>query len=373
MNTTTEHKPTIFEITEAVGVYRMPVLSTLNFTSKAIRAFDIQQKPAPLFLELNLAAPCQMACQYCFTESAKPLNDRTFNIREVDKHALLTKQTQHLSVSEISEAMLQFADLGGRVIFLCSEGEVILKRDSCEKLAQEAKNLNLGLIFYTNMRALTEDYAIVLKELNVNLSLKLESLSPEVNNKLIPGKTKQYEYKYTKYKNLCIPEQLNTLLNVYRQDLSMLGLSSTVTALNVKDIIDVRKFAYDYGMQHMIKGLHFDGYAENNVTQLRVSSKNIKEFEDQITKLDVSHGYSCPRQNYGEDNQHSYDIRTWLNFKRSFATRMPAKVITNQAGAFCEWKGFFVSIRDQAGVVDLSRMFRKLSELSEADDGYANH
>lgn len=360
------YPPAIFEIEEENKLYRFPVIQILNFSKDVIYAFDMQEAPVPLFLELNLAAPCQMACKYCFTESATPLDKRTFKLRDVDKHALLTSQTKPLSVVEISTAMLQFSRLGGKVIFLCSEGEVILEKKACLYLAQKAKEMNLGIIFYTNMKALNEDYAMELRNLGVNLSCKLESLDPKVNNLLIPSKTSSHSYKYIMYKGKSIPEQLHMLINVYRDNLSMLGLSTTMTALNASEIVNIREFAYVHGMQHMIKGLHFDGYAYKNNKELNLDANTLGVVESKIKELNAKYGYSCPKQDYGGGNQHAYDIRTWLNVRRSRTTGMFAKVITNQAGAFADVQGEFVSVRDEYGMVNLGLMFKKMSELGRA-------
>ncbi|MCH8618044.1 radical SAM protein [Undibacterium sp. TS12] len=369
MATKSDHKnsPLIFEIDDVNGVYRFPVIQALNFSFEQIQKFDDQESPVPLFLELNLAAPCQMACQYCFTESATLLDRRKFKLRDVDLFALREKKITPLSVSEICDAMAQFSSMGGSVIFLCSEGEVLIRKKSCRQLALKAKELNLGLIIYTNMKVLDEEYATELHNLGVNLSCKLESLNPQINDQLIPGKTINHFYNYVNFSGVDIPEQLSMLLQVYEDDLSKLGLSTTLTNLNAPGILEVRKFAFEHGMQHMIKGLHFDGYANKNDILLKLDPNSLKKVESELEEFGSRYGYSCPRQDCAGEHQHAYDIRTWLNNRKSHSSGMFAKVITNQAGAFAEYKGNFVSVRDDQGIVNLSNMFKKLSQLGEHD------
>lgn len=69
--------------------------------------------------------------------------------------------------------------------FISSNGEPLLDPKRFLRLAREAAKISVRIITYTNDTTLNRDVLRELEEADVNLVMKLESLNPKNNDKII--------------------------------------------------------------------------------------------------------------------------------------------------------------------------------------------
>lgn len=121
--------------------YHLPTLRAYHFTDEEIDAFFKHPETvrAPLVLDLNFPSGCSASCVYCFTEAGKTPHEIRFN----------AKATQpKLGRQDTREIIRQYAAEGGRVLFLCSEGEPLMNPKKFLELAELAKSLGLRVITF---------------------------------------------------------------------------------------------------------------------------------------------------------------------------------------------------------------------------------
>ena len=85
-------------------------------------------------------------CRYCYTSRGK--EDR-FKVND---------SIAKLNNDELEEIIEQFGNIGGKVIFICSEGEPLFYIDKFIKLADLAKKNKLRVITYTNTTKITNKW-----------------------------------------------------------------------------------------------------------------------------------------------------------------------------------------------------------------------
>lgn len=349
-------EPLVFDIEEnqTGHHFRLPTLEALNFSEEELSNFFEKEAEVPLFLELNFKSPCQANCLYCFTESAS--ETKQYTVRDIENKTVSLNQSP-LNRNEMKEAIRQYAKLGGKVLFICSEGEPLLRTEEFFDYAETAKSEGIRVIVFTNMLAITREVARRLNDAQVNIVCKIESLDPRKNNSIIVPESKPYQYVH--YRGAEIPEPLYFLLEAYKDSPGRLALGSTLTNINREDLLSIRKYAYEeLGLAHFIKKVHWNGFAEKNRERLEVPEAERTEFDQTLYSFDHEHGYFYPT---GLREEFSYDIRRFLN-NASNKKGFPLKIITNLNGAFYTDGDFVVSVRNpDSGRIDLKAMFDKVT------------
>lgn len=342
-------------------LYRLPTLRAYQFTDQEFDAFFKHPETvrAPLVLDLNFPSGCSASCVYCFTEAGKTPHEIRFN----------AKATQpKLGPHDTVQIIRQYAAEGGRVLFLCSEGEPLMNPKKFLELAKLAKSVGLRVITFTNMTTITPNFAGELRKADVSLVVKLEHLNPKLNSAIIrPAK----DYRYVSWKGQQVPQAFVDLWDAYEGSHDMLALSSMVTQKNVDNLLDIRQWAFDVlGIAHFIKKVNFYGFAEKNRSELELTLPETQAFERSLYAFDEKYGFSYP-----EDlpDAYSFDVRRFLNNSinaKGFPVRMyfhPRDGSYHSAGlvepTFAVSPQVELNIRNAEGKIDLGNFFRKIQAV----------
>ncbi len=340
--------------------FALPTVPAYHFDNATLDEFLSGTAKVPLVLDVNLRGGCSSECVYCFTESGSVerfYSDLDFpNVPKLDDDSL-------------EDVIRQFGDLGGKTIFLCSEGEPLLNPTGVMNLISVAVEKGINVLLTTNTLHLTPDLIQKLHACGVNMMLKLESLDPKKNNETIKPKI---PLKYGTLDGARIPQPIVDSFQIYGTDSVMLGFSSIIIRPNLADVIEVREFAYKQGCIHFAKHLYIGGRATANRKIIALTQDEIQEVSDRIHRLDVDKGVIYPNGNRLSDN-YSFDVRRFLNNatdRNGFPLRMASDV---RGGVFLSSSivrpnfGFrdliTVSMLNEAGKIDLSSYFSRIRDI----------
>ncbi len=359
------HKvPPAIDVEVAGKRYRLPTISAYQFSDAELRSFFTNKvigSAVPLVLDLNMVAPCQASCIYCFTESGSMSRNRG---QEADRFHV-DKKYDPITPAELEEMISQYADLGGKVVFICSDGEPLTKLDEFFRYACVARSKGLRVVVYTNMIAVTKNVAQRLYDEDIDVVCKIEDLDPKINDKIIRPRGKGYIY--VDYKGVRIPEQLTILLEQYKDKPDKIALCSMITRINIDHLLQMRKWAYEtLGIAHFVKQIYWYGFADTFRKELEPTSEHRKRFEEELYRYDAEYGFVYPAD---LSDEFSYDVRRFLN---NVLTRdgFPFRVFSHIRGGFYHSSGAVkprfsfldgvqVSTRDN-GQINLKQFFRKI-------------
>ncbi len=340
--------------------FALPTVPAYNFDKQTLDDFLHGDAKSPLVLDINLAGGCSSECIYCFTESGR--TERFYSIFD-------SPGVPKLNGKHLEDVIRQFGALGGKTIFLCSEGEPLLNPSRVMKLIDVADEKGIRVLLSTNVLHLTPNLVRQLHAKSVNMMLKLESLDPEKNSQTLNPKI---SLKYGTLNGAQIPRPIIDSFQIYGTDSNMLGLSSIIIKPNLADVVDVREFAYKHGNIHFAKHLYIGGRAIVNRNKLALTDDERRGVNERIQRLDNANGVVYPNGNVLADN-YSFDVRRFLNNavdSHGFPLRMASDV---RGGVFLSSDivkpsfGFgnliTVSMLDGTGKVDLSAYFSRIREI----------
>lgn len=328
----------------------VPTVEAYSFNKQELEDFIVSSSLKPKIIDTHLDRPCSASCLYCFTR------------RGMEDRYEVSHSIRKLRDSEIEEIANQFAVVGGKTIFICSEGEPLFDPERFLKVASTAVARGLNVLTYTNLIHLNKNIAEKLFDLGVNLVVKLEGLSPKINDKLIQPKG---QYSYSKYSGAIIPKQLQDVLSAYSSKLDRVAISSTLTAVNHTEIQEIRNWANDLGCAHFLKRMWVFGDAERN--------KNIlTNFDEQATLAKIYESDANKGFYYPSDLSDTYtlDIRRLLNNLVS-SKGYPIRIFSHPRGGvyhssgivnpkFGFQEGIVISLIDSRGKINLPEYFEKI-------------
>jgi len=333
-------------------IFNLPTIDCYKFKKKELQTID-NKKYIPAVLDINIPSPCNIMCKYCFTSHGK---DDRFGV-DIN----IPKITQN----ETKEIIKQFGELGGKVIFLCSEGEPLFYPKTFIDYVKMARNSNLEVITYTNTTKITKELAKSLHELEVNLVLKLESLNPKHNDYLLNSRGK---YLYDNFLNHRIPTSIINVLEEYEKDKEKLAFSSMLTKYNKDDVLELRKWIFEQlEMNHFVKQLYIYGQAEKNMNELVFEPDEFKTAVKNIYDYDETQGYFYPMD---VQDTYSYEIRRFLNNTLN-SEGFPLRVFGHPRGGvfhnsnvldvnFGFPDGKIVTMRDERNKINIQKYFKTI-------------
>lgn len=143
-----------------------PFLKAIDFSEK-----DFNNNNLLLELRIHVVEECNLKCIYCLS-SAPFISEKKENGKI------------KLSLDEIQNNIKQAKDLGVKVVSITGSGEPLLYKN-LKELIEFIKSINLQVVLFTNSLLLTKELAEWLNERDVNLMVKLNSFSPDINDKLV--------------------------------------------------------------------------------------------------------------------------------------------------------------------------------------------
>lgn len=143
-----------------------PFLKAIDFSEK-----DFSNNNLLLELRIHVIEECNLKCIYC-------LSNAPF-ISEKKENGKIK-----LSLEEIKNNIRQAKELGIKVVSITGSGEPLLYKN-LKAVIEFIKSLNLQVVLFTNSLLLTKELAEWLNERDVNLMVKLNSFSSDINDKLV--------------------------------------------------------------------------------------------------------------------------------------------------------------------------------------------
>ncbi|MGM5481574.1 MAG: radical SAM protein [Nanobdellota archaeon] len=282
----------------------LPSIAAFTFSQTELSNWFNSENNFPLVLDTNILSGCNVNCVYCSTEGGKS-----------DVRWDFGSSKQYISDSDLKELSSQFSTLGGKTIFLCSNGEPLLNKRRFLDLATHAKSVGLNVITYTNGSTLSPDFIKELNVLDVNLVMKWESLDPFNNdliilNSLDKRKNSFSVFGYELFNGVRVPTQILSALDLYSSK-SNLAIETMITKLNMDDILPMRKFIYDsLDVSQFLKQTYNIGYANSNL-EVQVSDSELDLINSKVISFDESRGLKYP--NFDTPDNYSYDSRRLMN------------------------------------------------------------
>jgi len=185
---------------------------------------------------------CNWECQYCHEEQRR-------------------KEPGELTLQEMVGIVREGGALGIRTLLLLG-GEILLRNtwEITQQVVKEAFDQGLITLIYTNGSQMTEEMAEWLASHNVSLAFKVDSLQPDVYDRL---SQRQGSFEST-MRAVQIARKTSIGQVVYengREKLVRLLFTTVGNALNVEEYVSLARFATNHGARWMMEALNHRGDA----------------------------------------------------------------------------------------------------------------
>jgi len=229
-----------------------PFLKAIDFSEE-----DFKSSPL-LELRIHVIKECNLRCIYC-------LSDAPFADEEVERG-------KRLSLEEIKDNIRQAKELGIKVVSITGSGEPLLYKD-LRNLIEFIKELNLGVVLFTNSLLLTEELAEWLNEKKVNLMIKLNSFNCEVNDKLVGLRGAQKIFL----------DKIKMLVDIGFAKDKRLALNCIICKENYNEISDIFIFCRENMIIPWIETVTITGRATAN---MKLPREMIRDLYIKLSKID---------------------------------------------------------------------------------------
>ncbi|MEN8257922.1 MAG: radical SAM protein [Thermodesulfobacteriota bacterium] len=209
-----------------------------------------------LSLELELSRVCNLRCIYCYASSGVALADE-------------------LTLSEISGAIDQAAELGARKIIILGGGEPLLYPHLLTVI-DYIRGQKLGVDLFTNATLIDNKMAQALFEREVAISMKMNSRREDVQDALAAksGTFKAIEKGLQALQAVGYPDKHHTL-----------GIETIICKQNYADLPDLWRWARKQEIIPYFEILTNQGRALEH-TDLEVSPSDLKKLFEQLAQID---------------------------------------------------------------------------------------
>jgi radical SAM protein with 4Fe4S-binding SPASM domain len=225
----------------------------LDFTNQEIA--DAVDSGNLLSLDLETSLECNLRCIYCYSRAGK-------------------KRTHELEVKDILDVIDQAVDMGVKVISIIGGGEPLLYKGLFEIIEYISKK-NVRRILFTNGTLVTDEIAARLSANNVFVVMKLNSMIPEVQDKLA-GVSGTYDK---------IMKGIDCLARAgYPNEKHQLGVETIICKHNIVELPNIWAWARDRNIIPYIEKVTFMGRARDN--DLNVTSMEVKTLFEKLLDLD---------------------------------------------------------------------------------------
>lgn len=218
------------------------------------------------FLFFLLEDKCNFRCLYCSSPPKK-------------------EGLKELTLKEKTKLISDAKSKGVRTIVFSGHGEPLLNRHFY-KVYCYAVNKKLDCIIVTNGSQLTKAMAKSFANDNTQVLFKLESLRPEVHDKICNPQSKfawtSARHGKKKYK---APSSLCSLLKEFKGKERNITIESVITKINYPDMIKMGRFCKEFGLIFNPKELRIAGNALLNRRALFVSKRSLDRLYSRLQNL----------------------------------------------------------------------------------------
>jgi MoaA/NifB/PqqE/SkfB family radical SAM enzyme len=229
------------------------MVHALGFSSSEVA--ECLKKRGLLSLELEFTRKCNLRCIYCYSEAGEAKNDE-------------------LSIFEIKSVVAQARALGAKKIILLGGGEPLVY-DGLEEIVAFIHDLRLQQVLFTNGTLMTERTARFLKQHEVSVVIKNNSMDAAVQDRLA-GVEGAFDR---------IRKGLSHLVNAGYPNGVMLGVQTVICRQNLQELPDMWQWARRQGFVPYFEIMTNQGRAKCN-PDLAVSVGEIKAVFEQLESID---------------------------------------------------------------------------------------
>lgn len=221
-------------------------------------------------LSLHITNRCNLRCLYCYTDAGQ-------------------KQKKELNFEEIETILCKAKKLGAKDLYIIGSGEPLL-HPSIFDIISFSDKLGFKVHLFTNGTVITRNVARKLFQHNVNLTFKLNSFDPDIQDRLC-GRKKVYclvGYSYRKDGEqliVKIPKGLKNLINAYSSRKDMLNLETVITKINYSCIPKIAEFCKDNNLGILIETLIWKSRALKYSSSLNLTKKEYKKLYLKLSEI----------------------------------------------------------------------------------------
>ncbi len=226
---------------------------------KVFRDEDIQaarMQGRLLSIDIELTKMCNLRCVYCYADGGNA-------------------EDGELDVSEICQVIDEAKELGARTVNFTG-GEPLMHRGFFT-LAEHAKNTGLDILLYTNGTLITRDVADRMAKLDIFPCVKLDSISPDVQDTLagVNGTFKR------------IMEGMDNLKEAgYRT----FNINTVICRPNLSTLPGLLTWARGRNIQPSFLRLGPKGRAKNKDSELAVDAIELRQLFEELSRIDKTFG-----------------------------------------------------------------------------------
>jgi len=254
---------------------RPPITPGWDFPSERINLALEERRP--LQVSLWLGNRCNLRCVYCFRDAGEALPNE-------------------LRIEEYLDLVDQAKGIGAEYIFVSGSGEPTCDRNLLPIL-RHARDLSLGFVLVTNLTLIDERLANELADSGASVIGKLNSLQPDLQNKLAGNVPWAYDR---------IMRGLNLLLDAGMAESTptRLGVETPILPSNYQEIPDIWVYARDRNMLPVVELLSNTGRAslleEISVSQAQALFEELLHIDEERygftwTPTPPYAGFQCQR------------------------------------------------------------------------------
>lgn len=222
-----------------------------------------QSQPSMLFFLLE--DKCNFNCRYCSSPSRGDLKELSLD--------------EKLGLIDSSKVW------GIKTIVLSGHGEPLLNKHF-NQIYDYITSQKFNTVVITNGSRLTKKLAKKFEKNNTVILFKLESLKPEIHNKLcMPFRKINWQRIIKNGKTHQIPASLAMLLTEFRNKEKFIQIESVITKINYGDIIALGGFCKDLGLKFNPKELRIAGNAKKYFNQIFIEKEKLDKLYLSLEKL----------------------------------------------------------------------------------------
>ncbi|MBI5390026.1 radical SAM protein [Candidatus Woesearchaeota archaeon] len=236
-------------------------------------------------LDLQIGDRCNFKCLYCFTAAGNEVRGLA------EQYQQRTGRIAHLLTSDEHIRILDMAYRRGiNHLIISSEGENTLYEAPLFDVIEYARNYGFSIVLFTNGTRMHEAFARRLKQSQVSLIAKLNSLDP-LKNSRISG-SQGNGYRYAGLNGQLVPDYIHRLKDAgYTSE--DFALNVVVHALNQDEVLEFWEWARNSstGITPFAEFLEPTGFVKGH-EELNITPEKMQALQREVRELDASLGHS---------------------------------------------------------------------------------
>ncbi|MEK6689972.1 MAG: radical SAM protein [Nitrospirota bacterium] len=239
-----------------------PKLKGLDFSFEEIKKARAQNRM--LVISIETSNICNLRCIYCYTDAGKKL-------------------ANELTLDEYKSILDQAVELGAREVAIAGAGEPLLDPNFF-KILKLIEERGLYLILYSNASLIDKSTAKILYESPVTVVATLNSMRPEVQNKLCGGVPWAYEKMMQGIHNL-----MDAGFN--KVNPTRIAIDSFIVKETVREASEIFRFARRNNIFPYICRVFLSGRAKGK--DLDITNEQFRDLTYKLLEIDESEfGYT---------------------------------------------------------------------------------